>query len=308
MFRAMIIGAGGIAPAHIEGFLAFRDKVEIVAVVNRNIARATDMIARYDLRAEALTDYREGLERVDIVAICTPPATHREMAVACLERDIHVLVEKPMALSLSECDAILEAAGKSKAQLSVVAQSRFISSIAKTVKLLHAGRYGRILFGSVNSYWWRGQSYYDLAWRGTWESEGGGCTLNHAIHHIDLLLWVKGMPIEITSYMNNLNHGNSEEEDLSVSILRYRDGSVVQLTCSLLHHGEEQKLNFQLEKVGVSIPYAVTASKPRENGFPLANSGMIAEFNAEYESLEDLEYEHHTGADCGFSGSNYRRG
>ena len=303
MYRAMIIGAGGIAPAHIEGFLAFRDKVEIVAVVNRNIARATDMIARYDLRAEALTDYREGLERVDIVAICTPPATHREMAVACLERDIHVLVEKPMALSLSECDAILEAAGKSKAQLSVVAQSRFISSIAKTVKLLHAGRYGRILFGSVNSYWWRGQSYYDLAWRGTWESEGGGCTLNHAIHHIDLLLWVKGMPIEITSYMNNLNHGNSEEEDLSVSILRYRDGSVVQLTCSLLHHGEEQKLNFQLEKVGVSIPYAVTASKPRENGFPLANSDMMAEFNAEYENLEDLEYEHHTGQIADFLGA-----
>ena len=303
MNRVMVIGAGGIAPAHIEGFLAFRDKAKIVAVVNRDITRAEGLIAKYNLQALALSDYREGLDMVDIVAICTPPATHKEMTVTCLRRGIHVLVEKPMALSLDECDAMLEEAGKSKAVLSVVAQSRFISGIAKTMQMLHGGGYGKILFGSVNSCWWRGQSYYDLAWRGTWKSEGGGCTLNHAIHHIDLLLWAKGLPATVTSYMGNLNHNNSEEEDLSVSILQYEDGSVVQLTCSLLHHGEEQKLNFQLEKVGVSIPYEVTSSKSRENGFPLDNLEVVEKFKAEYESLEDLEYEHHTGQIGDFLGA-----
>lgn len=295
MLKVMIIGAGGIAPAHIEGFLEFKDKVQIVGVVNRNLKRAEDLIEKYELPARAVSDYKELLDEVDIAAICTPPATHKEMAVACLEKNIHVLLEKPMAGSLDECDAILEAESNSSAMVSVIAQSRFVSSISKTMKMLHGEKYGKILFASVNSYWWRGQSYYDLAWRGTWASEGGGCTINQAVHHIDLLIWAKGMPVSVMSYMTNLGHDNSEEEDISVSILRYDDGSIVQLTCSLLHHGEEQKLNFQLEKVGVSIPFAVTASQSRENGFPFSNEAIVEDFTHEYNSIDDLEYQHHTG-------------
>lgn len=295
MLKVMIIGAGAIAPAHIEAYLEFTDRAEIIAVANRTVSRAQAIIEKFKLNAVAVSDYKEVLEQVDIVSICTPPGTHREITVTCLNLQKHVLLEKPMAVSLQDCDEILEAEKNNSAVLSVVAQSRFISSISKTINIIHNRNYGRVLFTSVNSLWWRGQNYYDLSWRGLWKTEGGGCTLNHAVHHIDLLIWANGMPVEVTSVMSNLCHDNSEVEDISVSILKYADGTMAQLTCSLLHHGEQQKLNFQMEKAGVSIPMEVTANTPRENGFPLGNEEITEQFKMEYDRLEGYKYEHHKG-------------
>lgn len=92
----------------------------------------------------------------------------------------------------------------------------------------------------IDSFWWRGHCYYDLWWRGTWEKEGGGCTLNHAVHHIDMLLWMMGLPESVTSVLSNVAHDNAQVEDLSMSILRY-PRSLAQLTASVVHHGEEQR-------------------------------------------------------------------
>jgi len=295
MLKVMIIGAGAIAPAHIEGFLAFKEKVKITAIANRDIGRAHTLIEKYCLEAKAVSDYQTALGDVDAVAICTPPQSHRAIAVACLHAKKHVLLEKPMAQSLEDCDIIIKAANDNGKVLSIVAQSRFINSIAKTIRMIHKADYGKVLYAYVNSLWYRGQSYYDLSWRGKWETEGGGCTLNHAVHHIDLLNWVKGLPCEVTSVMSNLAHDNSEEEDLSVSILRYRDGSVAQLTCSLVHHGEQAKLDFQMEKVGVSMPFEVHASACRENGFPMDDENTKEGFLREYRELPDIPYEHHAG-------------
>ncbi len=93
---------------------------------------------------------------------------------------------------------------------------------------------GPIVHTQVDSYWWRGHSYYDLWWRGTWEKEGGGCTLNHAVHHIDLFQWMNGMPAEITAITSNTSHDNAEVEDLSIAIGKYENGSLAQITSSVL--------------------------------------------------------------------------
>lgn len=291
----MIVGAGGIAPAHIEGFLAFPERVEIKVIANPTVSKAEALIEQYKLAAKATSSIEESLSLVDIVAVCSPPDTHKDIAVMALNKEKHVLLEKPMAMSLEECDAILDAAEKSGGKLSVVAQSRFISSIANTMQIIHKGEYGKLLFSQINSFWWRGQSYYDLYWRGVWETEGGGCTLNHAVHHIDLLLWAKGVPVEVTAVQTNLNHTNSEVEDISMSILKYSDGTMAQINTSLVHHGEEQKLDFQMEKAGVSIPFSAKASTPRSNGFPIDDSEMTNKVITDFESLPPLEYEHHTG-------------
>ena len=291
----MIVGAGGIAPAHIEGFLAFPERAEIKVIVNPTIAKAKALIEKYRLAAKATSSFEESLSLVDIVAVCSPPDTHKDIAVAALNEGKHVLLEKPMAMSLEECDAILDAAKMSGGKLSVVSQSRFISSIANTMHLIHLGEYGKLLFSQINSFWWRGQSYYDLYWRGLWETEGGGCTLNHAVHHIDLLLWAKGLPVEVTAVQTNLNHTNSEVEDMSMSLLKYPDGTLAQINTSLVHHGEEQKLDFQMEKAGISIPFSAKASTSRSNGFPIDNSVMADKVAADFESMPPLEYEHHTG-------------
>lgn len=295
MLKVMIIGAGGIAPAHIEGFLEFKNKVKIVAIANRSIGRAEKLIEKYSLDAKAVSDYRELIDDVDIAAICTPPGSHKEIAVTCLNKKKHVLLEKPMAISLEDCDEIIKAARENDMVLSVVAQSRFTSSVSNIVKMIHKGDYGKVLYAYVNSLWWRGQNYYDLAWRGRWETEGGGCTLNQGVHHIDLLLWVKGMPVEVTTVMSNLAHDNSEEEDISVSILKYGDGTMAQLTCSTINHGEQQWLNFQMEKAGVSIPFEVKANKERSNGFPLDDEETKERFIKEYQELPKLEHEGHAG-------------
>ena len=295
MLKVMIVGAGAIAPAHIEGFLSFPERVEITHISNPTVAKAEALIEKYGLKAGASSLFDEQLDAVDIVSICSPPSTHRDLAVKALEAGKHVLLEKPMAMSLGECDQILAAAEKGNALISVVAQSRFISSISNTMKIIHKGDYGKLLFSQINSFWWRGQSYYDLYWRGLWESEGGGCTLNHAVHHIDLLLWAKGLPVEVNSFLTNLNHQNSEEEDLSMSILKYADGTMSQINASLIHHGEEQKLDFQMEKASVSIPFAVKASTPRSNGFPMDDEDTINKLSDEYKNLPDLKFEHHAG-------------
>jgi len=101
-----------------------------------------------------------------------------------------------MAASLEECDEMIEAARRSDRVVSVVAQNRFRTDMMKLKQVVDSGLAGKILHAQVDSYWWRGQTYYDLWWRGTWEREGGGCTLNHAVHHLDALQWMMGMPCD----------------------------------------------------------------------------------------------------------------
>lgn len=292
----MIIGAGAISPSHIEGYLELKKRVTIVAISNLLEKPVQDLIEKYDLSETIFVpEYTKYLDEVDLVSICTPPQTHEKIAVDCLNKGVHVLIEKPMAPSLEACDNIIEAGKKGNALVSVVAQSRFKSENYKIVKLIHEKSLGKVLYTNVLSNWWRGQSYYDLAWRGMWKNEGGGCTLNHAVHHIDLLLWANGMPNQVTAIISNLAHDNSEEEDLSLSLLRYDDGSLGSLTCSLISHGEEQSLTFQMEKGKLSIPFSLSANIERPNGFPVTADDLIKRTTEKYERMDNLEYEYHAG-------------
>ncbi len=199
MINVAVIGAGAISGFHIEGYLAFPERCRVVAVADIDVAKARRQIAKYRLDAVAVggIDAIVTGPGVDLASVCTPPATHAEIAGRLLQAGIHTLCEKPMAPSLAECDAILAAAQRSGAILSVVAQNRFTTPMMKLKQVLDSGLAGRVLHAQVDSYWWRGPSYYDLWWRGTWQSEGGGCTLNNAVHHIDALQWMVGMPVEI---------------------------------------------------------------------------------------------------------------
>ncbi|MEA4929719.1 MAG: Gfo/Idh/MocA family oxidoreductase [Candidatus Limiplasma sp.] len=301
MHRVLIVGCGGIAPAHIEGYLHSGADVTVTHLADQNLQRAQALIDRYGLTgAQPVADYREALSQVDIVSICTPPGQHAEIAVAALNLGCHVLLEKPMAPSLAECDAILAAAQANGRLLSVVAQSRYISGIRNVIEMVRGGAYGKNLYTRIHSVWYRGESYYDLGWRGRWTVEGGGCTQNHSIHHIDLLLWAKGMPASLRAFMTNLNHHNSEEEDFSTSVLRYPDGSVAELTSALIAHGEAQTLLFQMEKAGLEVPFKAYASKPRDNGFPEPDEAMVAAVTADFESRPKLPLENHDGQIANF--------
>lgn len=297
MLRVAIIGTGAICPSHIQGYLQFEEKCQIVALCDLYPEKANQLNEQYHLGAKVYSDYEEMLQKEDLnlVSVCTPPYTHAEISIASLDSGKHVLVEKPMASSLEECDAMLEAAKRNNKQLSVVAQNRFTTPMMRLKHVLDSGLAGDIVHTQVDSHWWRGHSYYDLWWRGTWEKEGGGCTLNHAVHHIDIFQWMNGIPNEITAITTNTSHDNAEVEDLSVAIGKYENGSLAQITSSVVHHGEEQQLIFQGKKARVSVPWKTKASTPKENGFPEENKELEEQLTVEYEKTPSLEYEGHAG-------------
>jgi UDP-N-acetyl-2-amino-2-deoxyglucuronate dehydrogenase len=296
MLKVAIIGAGAISTAHIEAYLKFPERCQIVAISDIYVDKAQERIDHYGLKAKAVKDYKELLTgEIDLVSICTPPYTHASLAVEFMEANTHVMVEKPMASSLEECDAMNEASQRTGRLLSVVAQNRFKTPMMKMKSVLESGLMGNILHVQVDSFWWRGHSYYDLWWRGTWEKEGGGPTLNHAVHHIDALLWMMGSPSEVQAFMSNVAHDNAEVEDLSIGMLRYANGSLGQLTSSVVHHGEEQQLIFQGAKARVSTPWKVKASNSKANGFPEPNAELESQLQAFYEALPEVVHEGHAG-------------
>ncbi len=296
MLRVAIVGIGGISPQHISGYLQFPDRCKIVALVDIYPGKAQEKKERFNLiDAEVFTDYKKMLDRedIDIVDICTPPYVHAEIAINSLNAGKHVLVEKPMAASLEECDRMLAAADRNKKMVAAVAQNRFRTGYMKLKKTLESGLAGDIVHAQADSLWWRGYSYYNLWWRGTWEKEGGGCTLNHAIHHIDMMLWMMGMPEQVQAVMSNTSHNNAEVEDLSIAILKYKNGALGQLTSSVVHHGEEQQMVFQGKNARISAPWKVYASVEKSNGFPERNDELEQEIEAYYNALPEQKYIDH---------------
>ncbi|WP_079910948.1 Gfo/Idh/MocA family protein [Paenibacillus sp. 32352] len=296
MIRVAVIGTGSISRAHMDAYLSFSDRCQIVAVADVFKDKAEEAIRKYGLNAVAVQDYKELLgQGIDLVSVCTPPYTHAFITQDFLRAGSHVIVEKPMASSLQECDDMNRAAEESGRILSVIAQNRFTNPMMKLKQTLEQGLAGNIVHAQVDSYWWRGHCYYDLWWRGTWEKEGGGCTINHAVHHIDALQWMMGMPEEVQAIMSNTSHDNAEVEDLSVAILRYSGGALAQVTSSVVHHGEEQQLIFQGTAARISTPWKVKASISKENGFPEPNVPLETQIQAQYDALPDLPHLGHRG-------------
>ncbi|MGN8843176.1 Gfo/Idh/MocA family protein [Niallia sp. HCP3S3_B10] len=297
MLKVAIIGAGAISSAHMEAYLQFPERCQIVALCDIYPEKAEKKAKEFNLDAAIYDDHTKMLERedIDLVSVCTPPYTHSEITINFLDSGKNVLVEKPMASSLEECDAMNAAAERNHKMLSVISQNRFRTPMMKLKRVLDTKLMGPIVHTQVDSYWWRGHSYYDLWWRGTWEKEGGGCTLNHAVHHIDIFKWMNGMPSEVTAVMSNTSHDNAEVEDISIAICRYNDGSLAQITSSVIHHGEEQQLIFQGKNARVSVPWKVKASKSKGNGFPEDDPELEEKIQHYYEELEEVQYEGHTG-------------
>ncbi|MHB0961059.1 MAG: Gfo/Idh/MocA family protein [Pirellulaceae bacterium] len=305
MLRIAILGTGAIADSHIRSYLKFPHQCRVVALVDLFPDKAREKAARHGLEAAVFQDRAQllGEANFDAVSICLPPFEHAPACVELLKAGKHVLVEKPMATCLQECDQMLAAAQASGCLLSVVAQNRFQTPVMKLKQVLDAGLLGRLLHAQVDSFWWRGGNYYDLWWRGTWDKEGGGCTMNHAVHHIDLFQWMMGLPTELLAVNANLNHDNSQVEDFAIAVLIYPDGRIGQITSSLVHHGEDQQLVFQGERAKIALPWQVRAMKQRENGFPEDDVATQAGIQAFYDQLPSVEHEGHDGQIANFLGA-----
>ena len=265
--RVGIIGAGNIARTHARAYQAFPEEAEIVAFADIYEDTARQTAEEFGVPSH-YGDYKEMLGRddIDLVSVCTPPFEHARNSIDALQAGKHVLCEKPMAGSLQECDAMIEAARISGQTLSQVFQYRYFRDSLMAKALIDEGKLGRIIFAKMDAMWWRGPSYYDLWWRGTWEKECGGATINHAVHSVDLYGWLMGkLPESVSADMGTFTH-DIEVEDLSIAMLRFPDGALGQMTSSVSLHQNLNRIEICGDEASVTLPWDVHVTKERGRG------------------------------------------
>jgi UDP-N-acetyl-2-amino-2-deoxyglucuronate dehydrogenase len=231
--RSAVIGCGKIAQVHAQA-LKNIPETELVAVQSRNQEKATATAARFGVKPYTDVATMVKQEQVDVVVICTPHPAHREPAIAALENGAHVLVEKPLAVSLEDCDIMMQTAAQHGRQVGMVSQRRFYPSCRRIKDAIDAGKLGTPMLGTVVMYGWRDEKYYRSdPWRGSWKEEGGGVLVNQAPHQLDLLLWYMGSEIEeLYGVWQNINHPYIEVEDTAVAIIRFKNGAVANIVVS----------------------------------------------------------------------------
>ncbi len=214
-----IIGAGGIASAHAKAYAQLAPEVQIVGVADIDEDRARALAMRYQV--PLWTTEAEDLLRNDeiqIVSICTPHHLHAPMAIAAMEAGKHVLVEKPMAVSLDEADTMIATARRTRRLLSAIFQLRYEADTRRARLVLERGLIGNPFYAEVSCLWWRRPVYYEVSWRGRWSTEGGGAVINQASHHVDMLVHLLGLPNSVQATIDTVAH-DIEVEDWCMASL-----------------------------------------------------------------------------------------
>ena len=255
VIRFGLLGCGRIAKRHSDllggGHIA---GAKLVAVCDELPERADQIAARFDIPAHYRLDDLLSRSDVDAVSVLTPSGMHPSHAIAVAQAGRHVIVEKPMALRLEDADAMIRACDRAGVKLFVVKQNRFNVPVVKAREALEAGRFGRLVLGTVRVRWCRDQSYYDQdKWRGTWAYDGGVLS-NQASHHVDMLEWFFGNVVSvharaITALVN------IESEDTAVATLKFANGAlgIIEATTAIRPKDLEGSLSILGEKGTVEI-------------------------------------------------------
>lgn len=219
-----IVGCGRIASRHADAIWARGDS-RLVGVCDVGEQRAARMATQYG--CEAYTDYEKMLSRsdLDVVCVCTPSGLHAANAIQAAKAGKHVIVEKPMALTLKDADALEQACRDAGVKLTVVLQNRYNAAMRRLREAAEAGKLGKLLLATVTVRWYRPQEYYSGDnWHGTWAMDGGAL-MNQAIHHLDALQWMMGDVESVFAYTATLAH-DMEAEDTGVGVVRFQGGSL----------------------------------------------------------------------------------
>jgi len=221
-----IIGCGMISDFHSAAIADIKNG-KLVAVSSRKAENSQRLVDRYSI--QAYSDYNEMLNRddIDIVSVCTPSGVHMEPAVAAAEAGKHVIIEKPLEITLERCDAIIESCEKANVRLCAIFNSRFSDASQLVKDTVSSGRLGQLTLGDAYVKWYRSQDYYDSGdWRGTMELDGGGALMNQSIHAIDFLQYVMGPVESIQAFTDTLAHKRIDVEDVAVAALRFKNGAL----------------------------------------------------------------------------------
>jgi UDP-N-acetyl-2-amino-2-deoxyglucuronate dehydrogenase len=237
--RFGIIGCGTIAPFHAKALAALGLEATLVAAQSSKPENAAKVAEAYGQPIAHCLTVAELVARPDVeaVCICTPSGQHQEDALAAARAGKHVVVEKPLEITLTRCDTVIDACRQAGVRLCTIFPSRFGEANQELKQAITAGRFGRLTLADTTVKWWRPQSYYDNGqWRGTWAMDGGGALMNQAIHNVDLLLWLMGPVAELFAFTECLAHERIEVEDTAVAALKFANGALGTLTATTAAH------------------------------------------------------------------------
>ncbi|MGV9193736.1 Gfo/Idh/MocA family protein [Microbacterium sp. MC2] len=252
--RTAIVGTGSVANLHARA-VAAHPRAELVAVTDLSRAAADAFAQRHG--APTVYDDLAGLlaaEQPDVVLICTPPVAHREQALAAFAAGAHVVVEKPPAPSLDELDEMRAAAAAAGRELAVVFQQRTGTAAAHVRRLLQSGALGRPLIAVCQTLWYRDEDYFAVPWRGKWATEGGGTTLGHGIHQLDLLAFLLGEWTSVQGRLWRLDR-ETETEDASTATITFAGGAVAQVVTSAVSPRETSSIRIDTQKATVTVDH-----------------------------------------------------
>lgn len=226
VLRFAVVGCGSIAPTHVRALQQLAGRAEVLACSDIVPGRAGRLAAEFGLSALSFAEIL-GDPTIDAVSVCVPSGRHAEVGVPALLAGKHVIVEKPMEVSLAACDRLLAAQRASGRALAVVSQHRFDPASQLVHDAVTTGRLGRLVLADCRVPWFRDQEYYDSAtWRGTRELDGGGALINQGIHTIDLLRWMCGPVASVFARSRTATHELIEVEDVICATLEFAGGAI----------------------------------------------------------------------------------
>ena len=257
-----IVGIGNIAGIHAQA-INESENCRLVSVFSRNKENVSSFSEKYNITG--YTNWEEFISQpgLDAVAICTPNGTHLDYGKKAAGAKKHVIVEKPIEVTIERAKELVAVCKKNNVQLAVIYQNRFVEKMGGLKQLITENKLGRLIMGDAYVKWFRSQEYYDSgAWRGTITLDGGGVLINQAIHTIDLLQWFMGDAETVFGQMGTFSH-KLEGEDNAVGTLRFKNGAigVVQASTSvrpaqarrLEIHGEKGSIIIDGDEVNVFI-------------------------------------------------------
>jgi len=296
-YKFALIGCGRISANHIKGLIDNYQNAELVAVCDIIKDKAELKADEYLMKAQErnitavkpnkYSDYREMLRKevINVCVVSTESGYHAEITLQCLNLKKHVLVEKPMAMSIIDADKMIQTAQKNNLKLAVCHQNRFNPPIQKLKQAIDKGRFGRIFAGTARILWNRNKEYYDKAnWRGTWKLDGG-CLMNQCTHNIDLLQWMVDSEINsVYGQTGNYLHPYIQTEDYGSIIIKFKNGAIgnIEGTVCVYPKNLEETLTILGEKGTVII------------GGLAVNKILVWDFKDKQESFEQIQKEYNS--------------
>ncbi|MBW6501902.1 MAG: Gfo/Idh/MocA family oxidoreductase [Bacteroidales bacterium] len=232
IFNVAIAGCGKVAHLHAKAIQNI-PHARLAGVWSRTPKTAEDFAATYKTSPFFDISGMVSEKNIDLVLVCTPHPFHLQPAIEAAEAGANVLVEKPLASDLKDCDAIINTCRRAGVKLGVISQRRWYPPVMRVKEAIEAGKIGRPVLATVTMMGWRDKAYYDSdAWRGTWKDEGGGVLVNQSPHQLDIMLWYMGEIDEVYGIWRNLNHPYIEVEDTALAIIKFKSGAIGNIVVS----------------------------------------------------------------------------